>query len=59
MPPTPKVKAKSWGKADKKHLSDLISVGDVGISNTSYINLKDVQLAYFPHPDVKNFRRNF
>jgi hypothetical protein len=59
MPPMPKVKLKSWEKADKKYLANLISVGDINIGNTFYSNIEDVQLAYFPHRDVKNFRRNF
>jgi hypothetical protein len=59
MPPTPKAKAKHWGKADKKHLANLIREGDVDISNTSYSNIEDVQLAYFSHPKVRSFRRNF
>jgi hypothetical protein len=42
MPPTLKVKAKHWEKADKKHLANLVSVGDVDISTTSYSNIKDV-----------------
>jgi hypothetical protein len=37
MPPMPKVKIKHWGKADKKHLAKLISVGDINISDTSYL----------------------
>ncbi len=59
MPPTPKAKAKHWGKVDKKYLSNLIREGDVNISNTSYVNIKDVRLKYFPHCKVKNFHHNF
>jgi hypothetical protein len=59
MPPTPKVQTKQWGKADKKHHADLISVGDVDISDTSYLNIEAVGLEYFKHHDVRNFRRNF
>jgi hypothetical protein len=59
MPPKPKVKAKHWGKKDKKYLSDLIREGDVDITNTSYVHIEDIRLEYFPHRDVKIFRRNF
>jgi hypothetical protein len=39
MAPMPKVKANNWGKADKKYLSNLISAGDVNITDTSYLNI--------------------
>jgi hypothetical protein len=52
LPPTPKVKAKHWGKADKKYLSDLISEGDVNRTDTSYKNIKDIQREYFPHHGI-------
>jgi hypothetical protein len=48
MPPMPNVKAKHWGKVDKKHLANLIREGDINISNSSYANIKDIRLAYFP-----------
>jgi hypothetical protein len=47
MPLMPKVQTKPWGKAKKKHLADLISVGDIEISGTSYSNIKDVRLGAF------------
>jgi hypothetical protein len=59
MPPKLKVKAKHWGKKDKKYLSNLIREGDVDITNTSYVNIEDFRLEYFPHRDVKNFCCNF
>jgi hypothetical protein len=59
MPPTPKVKPKHWGKADKKYLSNLIRKGDNNITNTSYKNIKDIRREYFSHCNIKNFHRNF
>jgi hypothetical protein len=59
MPITQKVKAKHWGKVDKKHLSDLIRKGEVNINNTSHENIKDVQREYFSHRDIKYFCCNF
>jgi hypothetical protein len=42
MPPTPKVKAKHWGQADKKYLFNLIREVDIDKGNTSNSNIKDV-----------------
>jgi hypothetical protein len=59
MPPTPKIKANNWGKADKNYLYKLISAGDININDTSYPNIKDVRLEYFKHRSAKNIHCNF
>jgi hypothetical protein len=39
MPPTSKVKAKQWGKADKRYLFDLVTKDDINITGTSYTKI--------------------
>jgi CHASE1-domain containing sensor protein len=56
MPPT---KANNWGKADKQYLTDLVSAGDVNISDISHPYIKSVRFEFFKHRSSKNFRRNF
>ena len=55
----PDSKPKKWGKADKKNIRELISVGSIDINNLLTKAIDAVHYDYFSHRDKKNFRRNF
>ncbi len=56
MPPT---KANNWGKADKQYLADLVSAGDIDLSDISHLYNESVRFEFFKHRSSKNFCRNF
>jgi hypothetical protein len=52
-------KVKPWGKVDRTALRKLIIDGHVDIENLELANIDRVRSQYFPHRELKNFRRNF
>jgi hypothetical protein len=57
--PTLAKTTKQWGKVDKAALHELIVDGDVDIEDLSFENIDAVHARYFPHPQQRNFGRNF
>ena len=53
------VKVKPWGKVDKAALHKLVADDLVDIENTSFENIDNVREQFFPHRELRNFRRNF
>ena len=52
-------RTKPWGKVDKAALHKLIVDGLVDIENLEFANIDSVREQYFPHRELRNFRRNF
>ena len=59
MPSSIPQKTKQWGKVDKAALHKLIVDGEVNIEDLSFENISDVHERFFPHRQLRNFRRNF
>ena len=53
------VKVKPWGKVDRAALHKLVVDGVFDIEDTSFENIDNVRERFFPHRDIRNFRRNF
>ena len=53
------VKVKPWGKVDKAALHKLVVDGIFDIEDTSFENTDNVCGQFFPHRELRNFRRNF
>ena len=53
------VKVKPWGKVDKAALHKLVVDGVFDIEDTSFENIDNVRERFFPHRELRNFRRNF
>ena len=53
------VKVKPWGKVDKAALHKLVVDGVFDIEDTSFENIDNVHERFFPHRELRNFRRNF
>jgi hypothetical protein len=53
------VKVKPWGKVDKAVLHKLIVDGIFDIEDTLFKNNDNVRTRFFPHCELRNFRRNF
>ena len=53
------VKVKPWGKVDKAALHKLVVDGIFDIEGTSFKNIDNVRKRFFPHSELRIFRRNF
>ena len=52
------VKVKPSGKVDKAALHKLVVDGIFDIEDTSFENIDNVRERFFPHCELRNFRRN-
>jgi len=52
------VKVKPWGKVDKAALHKLVVNGIFDIEDTSFENIDNIRERFFPHRELRNFRRN-
>ncbi len=53
------VKVKPCGKVDRAALHKLVVDGVFDIEDTSFENIDNIHERFFPHHDIRNFRRNF
>ena len=53
------VKVKPWGKIDRAALHKLVVDGVFDIEDTSFENIDNDRERFFPHRELRNFRRNF
>ena len=53
------VNVKPWGKVDKAALHKLVVNGIFDIEDASFENIDNIRERFFPHRELRNFRRNF
>ncbi len=53
------VKVKPWGKVDKAALQKLAVDSIFDIEDSSFKDIDNVCEQFFPHCELRNFRRNF